>query len=200
MRYWVFFICFFGNLWAFSAQDVIISFSKDHLKLILRTQSKFSIQKKLNQVIVTLDDHFQENTWNKTLTHPFKSLQIHPISKEQTLIVLETYKNFSYSHSQDSQGLHLQIEISPEFSWWKYSMVLTVLLSLVIVLAFIKKKQNKRLSPHNFKINEFYLNKHSKITTLTNHEKSFVIFSNERGCVLLDSKNIKKDFELKEED
>lgn len=74
------------------------------------------------------------------------------------------------------------------FQWWRYSAVLAILLGLIFTLLHLKKKQRSNPA-HNFKITQQQLSKDCKIITLDSPNKTFTIFSNEAGCILLDSQS-----------
>lgn len=182
------------TLWgAHSAEQIIFSPAKDQLKFTLPIQSKISIQENQNQIILALKETFKEKQWSKTLNPPFNTFLLQSISPEETQIILTSYQPLSYSYSQNTQGIHFTVWAIPSFSWWRYFGVLAVLLGLIAILFFLRKKQKQTTPEHTFKIKETYLNKGSKIIVLENHEKTFILFSNEKGCVLLDSKEIQKD-------
>lgn len=194
MRFLFLLSCLFYVLWgAHSAEQITFSLAKDQLKFTLPIQSKISIQEKQNQITLTFKEAFQEKQWSKILNPPFDTFLLQSISPNQTQITLTSHQPLSYSYSQNAQGIHFMVWAIPSFSWWRYFAVLTVLLFLVGILLFLRKRQKQINAEYTFKFKEIYLNKGSKIITLENHEKIFTLFSNERGCVLLDSKEIQKD-------
>lgn len=82
----------------------------------------------------------------------------------------------------------LDLKKTEQYPWWRYFAVLGVLFGLIVILVIIKRKQ-KISHPQGFKMTQHYLSKDSKIITLENQEKIFTLFSNEKGCVLLDSQS-----------
>lgn len=164
------------------------------LQIVIPTKSKIThkeVQSKKIQIII--DEEMQGPAIKKTLAFPFGSLDIYPLEK-QTFIILQTQEEgILLSQSQNPDQLRLFFQIQQEFQWWKYGAVIALLLALIGFLLYLKKKQHQR-SPLFFKIKQQYFNKDCIITTLENEEVSYLIFSSQKGCILLD-KHIKENKE-----
>lgn len=188
-------------MWAaFASSDITLSLTKDHLRFSLPTQAKFTIQTTAQGLEILIQDDFKEKEWSKALMPPFSLLQLRSIHPNQTLLLIQAQnQTLSYSYSKDSDAIHFSVWAIPSISWWRYFAVLALLIVLIGFLLFLKKRQRIKNLPQTFQFHEFYLNKSSKIITLQNQNKVFTIFSNEQGCVLLESKDLGKEFTLKED-
>lgn len=189
--------CFYFAQAKISKESIQISNSKDTLWITLPTQAKFTPKQNLQEITLNINEAWKGEELSQALSYPFKSLQIKS-NGDQTLFVLKAQTDLSYAYSQNPKGLHLSFWVDSKMSWWRYALVIGVMIGLILVLLYIKKRQ-KILHPHHFKMTQNYLNKDCKIITLSNEEKSFTIFSNEKGCILLETKDHKKDFTLKED-
>ncbi|VDH01852.1 Uncharacterised protein [Helicobacter pametensis] len=192
-----FLCCFYFIQAEISKESVQISTSKDTLQITLPTQAKFTPKQNPQEITLTINESWAREELNQHLSYPFKSLQIKP-NGNQTLLILKAQTDLSYAYSQDSKGLHLTFWVDSKLSWWRYGLAVGILIALITFLLYLKRRQ-KTLYPHHFKMTQNYLSKDCKIITLNNEEKTFVIFSNDKGCILLESKEHKKDFMPKED-
>lgn len=182
-----------SSLWGLIQSDqILISPSAQGLQIVVPTKSK--IQSKQNQsktIQIILNEEMQGPVIKKSLPIPFISLEISPFN-QQTLIVLQAQKDILLSQTQNLDQLKLFFQIYEEFQWWKYGAVIALLLALIVLLLYLKKKQNRH-SPDYFKIKQQYFNKDCIITTLESKEASYLIFSNQKGCILLEKQSHTKE-------
>lgn len=189
------FFLFSSIAWGFiQSEQIFISSSIQGLQVTIPTKSNIyqkEIQPKKIQII--LNEEMQGPTIKKTLITPFSSIEIYPF-KNQTFIIIQAQREgILFSQTQNSKHLKLFFQIDQELHWWKYGIVITILLALIGFLFYLKTKQRKH-SFHFFRIKQQYLNKDCVITTLENEEASYLIFSNQKGCILLDKqKHTKED-------
>lgn len=194
MRLSLFLFFFFSSfLWGLiQSEQIVISSFMQGLQIIIPTKSNLyhkEIQSKKIQLI--LNEEMQGPAIKKTLPFPFVSLEIYPQEK-QTLITLQAQEKISFSQTQNFDQLKLIFEVNQEFQWWKYGLVIALLLVLIGFLLYLKKKQISH-SSYYFKIKQQYFNKDCIITTLENEEASYLIFSNQKGCILLDKQRHTKE-------
>lgn len=189
------FLFFFSSsfLWGLiQSEQIVISSFMQGLQITIPTKSNLyhkEIQSKKIQLI--LNEEMQGPAIKKTLPFPFVSLEIYPQEK-QTLITLQAQEKISFSQTQNFDQLKLVFEANQEFQWWKYGLVIALLLVLIGFLLYLKKKQISH-SSYYFKIKQQYFNKDCIITTLENEEMSYLIFSNQKGCILLDKQRHTKE-------
>lgn len=185
--------------WGFiQSEQILISSSIQGLQVTIPTELNIhhkEIQSKKIQII--LNEEMQGPTIKKTLIAPFDSIEIYPFNK-QTFIVIQAQKEgILFSQTQSPKQLKLFFQIDQGLQWWKYGLVITLLLALIGFLLYLKTKQHKH-SSNFFRIKQQYLNKDCVITTLENENASYLIFSSQKGCILLDKqKHTKEDKETR---
>ena len=172
-------------LWGqITPESIKIISSKEKLRIFIPTQAKMQVSKNFEGINLQIKEPFLGEAITKPLIPPFHSLQISPLN-EQTQIILKAQNSLiTFSYTQGKDGLSLIF--SQSIQWWRYGLVIAILLGLILILLYLKKKQ--KLKPkHTFKMTEHPINKNCKIIILDHTDKTFMIFSNEKGCTLLDS-------------
>lgn len=175
------------------SEKILISSSMQGLQITIPTKSSIyhkEVESKKIQII--LDEEMQGPAIKKTLPPPFVSLDILPLNQQTLITLLAQEEGILLSQTQNFDQLKLFFQIHQEILWWRYGLVIALLLALIGFLLYLKKKQNQHPS-HCFKIKQQYFNKDCIITTLENEEASYLIFSNQKGCILLDKQKHTKE-------
>lgn len=188
------FCSYISLAWGIQAEQISISPSAQSLQIIIPTKSKSHIKEaQKNKIEILIEEAMQGQAISKTLHPPFISLKIDPF-EQQTLITLQAQGSISLSQTQNLNELKLFFGIYPDFQWWRYISVIALLLCLIAFLLYLKRKQ-KRHSPDYFKVKQQFIDKNCTIIILESKETSYLVFSNQKNCILLDKINHTKDIE-----
>ncbi|ANV97759.1 hypothetical protein BBW65_02605 [Helicobacter enhydrae] len=70
--------------------------------------------------------------------------------------------------------------------WWQYAAVILILLSLIGLLLYVKRKNQNSLQK-NIAFQQVYLTSHLKLLTIEINHKTYLVLCNQKEMILLDS-------------
>lgn len=151
------------------------------LEIFIPLNTTFSANSQEDSLIFILNTSLTQEKQTQFLSTPFQKIQILPLSPQQTQITIWG-KNLSFSEKKTDHSICLEIHSDiVKISWWKYFYVCFILALIMLALLYLKKRGTLK----NVKYKEVFLSTKSKIISFEYEGKEYVIFSNERGNVLL---------------
>lgn len=183
-------LCFLN---AFTSSEVKITPSFKKLQIFIPTQEDFQTLNKEGSLILTFLSPLKGETITQELSAPFQKLKITQSPSNKAQIILYG-KNLSLTTQKSENGITLTFNSEIyQVQWWRYFGVLAVLFALLITLFFLKKRLKGRFHHSQTHYHEFPLKANTKLITLEHQDKTYLIFSNEKGCTLLDCYSKTKD-------
>lgn len=171
-------LLFFSLLLCAFCEPIVFSQKLKTLQITLPQKEKYTTLTQTNSLIITLSSPLKQEAKTHTLLTPFEKIQFLSTPSNQAQIIIWG-ENLTLTQKGDNL-LEIHSEIL-KISWWNYFYVCLFLTMAIIVLAYLKKRKPTKPT----KYSEIFLSPKSKIITFEYNQKEYIIFSNERGNLLL---------------
>ncbi|WP_300221165.1 hypothetical protein [uncultured Helicobacter sp.] len=165
------------------AQEITFSQKLKTLQITIPIQEKIATTDHKDFLQITLPSMLVQKEQTQTLLPPFEKIQILPTSSQQTQITIWG-KNLSLTQTNTNQAMILEIKSEVlKVSWWNYLYVCLILGAMIVFLRYLKNKTKQNAKNKNYQ--EILLSAKSKIISFEYENTKYLIFSNEKGNLLL---------------
>ncbi|RDU72064.1 hypothetical protein [Helicobacter brantae] len=183
MRFLSFLLLFFCFSQALEISQIKITPSLKKIEISLPSKERFQTSNQEHCLLLTFSSPLIGESLTQKLQSPFEQITISNNSQNKAQITL-CGKNLELSiqKGQEESVLSFSSEIL-QVSWGSYFSVIGFLGAMIIVLYFVRKKL--KLPTQKIHYSEIHLKARAKLIALEYEGEKYLIFSNQKGCTLL---------------
>lgn len=183
MRFLSFLLLFFCFSQSLEISQIKIIPSLKKIEISLPSKERFQTSSQDHCLLLTFSSPLIGESLTQKLQSPFEQVTIsnNPQNKAQITLCGKNLE-LSIQKNQEESILSFSSEII-QISWGPYFSVIGFLGAMIIVLYFVRKKL--KLPTQKIHYSEIHLKARAKLITLEYEGGKYLIFSNQKGCTLL---------------
>ena len=183
MRFLLFLPLAFYLLEALDTSQIKITPSLKKIEITLPSHEKFQTSSQNQCLILTFFSPLMGEPLDKKLNPPFEKLTLSSTpSNNAQLTLCGDNLELSNQKNQEKSILSFTSEVII-IPWGPYFSVIGFLGAMIVILYFVRKKL--KFPTQKIQYSEIHLKARAKLITLEYEGEKYLIFSNQKGCTLL---------------